>query len=146
MESIDIKIDSQKTLCINGDEAKWISFDAEDLNFYGRLKVLYSSLGSKQKDFEVKEAEARAIEGEDDNGAPLAALALIDIQTEFANHVTRGMDDVFGEGTCTRLFGNNFNPEVVGEVIKGVLAHISQYREKKMNDALKKKPGKKVMN
>jgi len=121
MESINIKTDSQRTLCINDDESRWITFDAEDLNFYGRLKVLYGSLNGKQKDFEIKEAEARALEGEDENGAPLSALALIDIQTEFANHVIEGMDAVFGEGTCHRLFGNTFNPEAYGEVIKAVL-------------------------
>lgn len=145
MESINIKTDSQRTLCINDDESRWITFDAEDLNFYGRLKVLYGSLGGKQKEFEVKEAEARALEGEDDNGAPLSALALIDIQTEFANHVIEGMDAVFGEGTCKRLFGNAFNPDAYGEVIKAVLTHISRYREKKLKDELKKAPGKKVM-
>ena len=145
MESINIKTDSQRTLCINDDESRWISFDAEDLNFYGRLKVLYSSLSGKQKEFEVKEAEARALEGEDDNGASLSALAMIDIQTEFADHVIKGMDDVFGEGTCHRLFGNSFNPDAYGEVIQAVLAHISKYREKKLKDELRKNPGKKVM-
>jgi len=145
MESINIKTDSQRTLCINDDESRWITFDAEDLNFYGRLKVLYSSLGGKQKEFEVKEAEARALVGEDDNGAPLSALALIDIQTEFANHVIEGMDSVFGEGTCKRLFGNAFNPDAYGEVIQAVLAHVSKYREKKLKDELRKNPGKKVM-
>lgn len=146
MESINIKTDSQRTLCINGDESRWITFDAEDLNFYGRLKVLYGSLSGKQKEFEVKEKEARALEGEDDNGAPLMALALIDIQTEFANHVIKGMDGVFGEGTCYRLFGDSFNPDAYGEVIKAVLTHISRYREKKLKDELKKAPGKKVMS
>ena len=146
MESINIKTDSQRTLCINGDDSRWIAFDAEDLNFYGRLKVLYSSLISKHGEFEAKEEKARAIEGEDENGAPLSALALIDIQTEFANHVISGMDAVFGEGTCYRLFANTFNPDAYGEVIKAVLTHISRYREKKLKDELKKAPGKKVMS
>lgn len=145
MESINIKTESQRTLCINDDESRWITFDAEDLNFYGRLKVLYSSLSGKQKEFEAKEKEARALEGEDDNGAPLMALALIDIQTEFASHMIQGMDNVFGEGTCQRLFGNSFNPDAYGQVIQAILAHISKYREKKLKDELKKNPGKKVM-
>lgn len=146
MESITIKTDSQRTLCINDDEARWISFDTEDLNFYGRLKDLYQRLGVKQREFLGKEKEIRSIEGEDENGAPLAALALVDLQTEFAKSVTEGMDDVFGRGTCQRLFGNVFNPAAYGEVIKAIMTYISRDREKKMNDALKKKPSKKVMS
>lgn len=146
MESIQIKTDSQKTLCINDDEARWISFDTEDLNFYGRLKAFYYSLDVKQKEYAAKDIEVHAIEGKDENGAPLAALALIDLQTEFAKYVTDGMDAVFGTGTCYRLFGNVFNPNDYGVLIKGILTRIAQTREKKLNNALQKKPGKKVMS
>ena len=146
MESINIKNESQRTLCLNNDEARWISFDTEDLNFYGRLKVLYQSLDVKQKEYEAKAKEVRGIEGNDANGVSLAALALVDIQSEFAKYVTEGLDAIFGEGTCYRLFGNNFNPVSYSELIKGILTRVSRDREKKLQEVLKKKPGKKVMS
>ena len=147
MESIQIKTDSQRTLCINDDESRWITFDTEDLNFYARLKDLYQKLTVKQNEFLAKEKEISSIEGIDENGTPLAALALVDLQTEFAKTVTDGMDEVFGAGTCQRLFGDAFNPAAYGELIKAIMAYISRDREKKMKAALKKKPSdKKVMS
>ena len=57
------------------------------------------------------------------------------------------MDEVFGAGTCQRLFGDVFNPEAYGELIKAIMTYISRDREKKMKAALKKKPSdKKVMS
>lgn len=146
MESININNSSQKTLCLDKDEARWISFDTGDLNFYGRLKVLYQSLAVKQKEYDAKAKEARGIEGNDANGVSLSALALIDVQAEFTRYVTEGLDAIFDEGTCYRLFGKKFNPDDYGKFIKGILTYISRDREKKLNDALKKKPGKKVMS
>jgi translation initiation factor 1 (eIF-1/SUI1) len=147
MESIKIKTDSQRTLCINDDESRWITFDTEDLNFYARLKDLYQKLTIKQNEFLSKEKEISAIEGVDENGASLAALALVDLQAEFAKSVTDGMDEVFGAGTCERLFGDAFNPEAYGELIKAIMTYISRDREKKLKAALRKTPNdKKVMS
>ena len=146
MESIQIKTNSQKTLCINDDEARWISFDTEDFNFYARLNGLYQSLGAKQQELVKSEKDIKALDSNDEFGAPLAGLAMIDLQADFAKSVTDGMDSVFGAGTCERLFGGVFTPAAYGELIKGILSRVSQDREKKLNNALKKKPGKKVMS
>lgn len=145
MESIKIKTDSQVTLCINGDESRYITFDTEDMNLYVRLKALYRSLCEKEKELTAKGKEIEMIEGEDEYGVPLAGWAIVDLQDEFAKSVTEGLDSVFGEGTCYRLFGNTFNPEAYGELLKGIMTRIAREREKKMNAALKNPSGKRVM-
>ncbi len=145
MESIKIKTDSQVTLCINDDENRWITFDTDDLNLYARLKALYRTLGEKEKELTAKSKEVEAIEGEDEYGVPLAGWAAVDIQAEFAKSVIEGLDAVFGAGTCYRLFGDTFNPEAYGELLKGIMTRISKNRERKLNEALKKPAGKKVM-
>lgn len=143
MQSLKIVNKDEVTLCINDDESRWVRFDTEDLNLYARLKELYQTLGEKAKELTSRGEEAEKIEGNDEYGIPLAGWAIVDLQKEFADTTIKSLDAAFGEGTCQRLFGNSFNPEVYGEFLKGVLTYISKAREKKLNEALAKTPAKK---
>jgi hypothetical protein len=130
MDSIRIDTGVKKIYVNGGPE--YIEFNPSDVTFAEKFYQLVKDFNAKQIEYEERHNKINENVGVDANGVPVNlsdGLALIRDFCEF----TRGkIDELFGEGTSQKVFGNALTLNMFQQFFQGITPFIKVAREAKI--------------
>lgn len=128
-------------LAINDDPNNVLEFNPSDVLFFERFMTLLTEFEEKSKEFEKKSAEIEKIKGKDNHGIPLNALEKIRLLKELCLYLRAQIDNVFGDNTSYKLFGDALVIDAFEQFFDGIIPYIEKARDEKI-----KKYKRKVLN
>jgi hypothetical protein len=149
-----IRIDTGvKRVAINDDPNRIIEFNPKDVVFAERFYGLIGEFKSAEKDF-VSRAEALdAVKEIDELGLPVNAGERIKLLREVCEWAREKIDQVFGEGTSQKAFGDAIGLDLFSQFFEGITPFIEGARgdqvqkySKVVADRKKIEDGKAVMD
>lgn len=105
-----------------GDQIGVAVYDLGDAQVRANIVALKDELKSVGDKYETRSKELQEQSGNDEDGFPLNAKPLLDLNIEYVDEMIGLVDDVFGEGFCAHAIGEkNKNPNDLWEVIGAVI-------------------------
>lgn len=144
MDSIRIE-SGQKRISINDDPLRVIEFDPSDILFAERFYHLYGEMQSKLAEFEAQERELKANSEPDENGIPRNIEELVGHYRAICDYMREKIDQVFGEGTSQKAFGDARNMDMIIQFLQGMTPFIQQERAAKLDKYAPKQNSGRVM-
>jgi len=126
-------------IAIDGDESKVIEFNPNDMLLRNRITQFMVDMQTKQdemlKKAEALDAESKAV----DNGMPSNIKDVLAFNQEVADYFLGELDDIFGKGASTKLFGErSFDPELMANFMTYVVDKIGAVSKSKVEAKLGK--------
>ena len=121
MQSIKIDLGTIQ-LAVNDDPERIIEFNPQDIGFAERFYTLLSEFDVKSREFYER---AEKIEKNDvENG--------LGLMREMCEYMREKIDQVFGEGTSQKAFGNAMTLNMFEQFFAGVTPYIQKARTEKV--------------
>lgn len=115
------------------DNGDYISIPVSDMTFYQKYADLMKNFTEKQEEINRKAdefSEKHKGKPEDDTDAIIDA---IDLFAEVCRYTCEGIDRLFGEGCCRKVFVGIENPsiELIGDFFDQITPLIQQYADER---------------
>ena len=126
-------------IAIDGDVSKVIEFNPNDMLLRNRITQFMVDLQSKQEEI-MKKAEALDAESKPVDGAMPSNIAdVLKFNQEIADYFLGEMDDIFGRGASTKLFGErSFDPDLMANFMAYAVEKIGAVSKSKIEAKLGK--------
>lgn len=137
-----IKIDTgliEIPIVRDGADVGSISFNPNDVSFVSRFYELIGVLEKKEREIKLKQTAIEKDQSVDKYGIPTNAFKKIKLNDELCDFMNAEFDKVFGQGTCSVLFGNTKNPNLYYVFIDQLLPLVKSVRETKLSSYLGEK-------
>lgn len=129
-------INAVKRIAINDDESRVIEFDPTDILFVERFYEVYRELGEKNEEYQ---AYLKKLD-EESSGDSLSNLGEgILYLKETCIYLREKIDQLFGEGTSQKAFGDSLSFYAIAQFFEGMMPYLWEERTKKVNKYLDKK-------
>jgi hypothetical protein len=142
MESIRIET-GVKTLMVNDDPTRVISFNPGDVAFAERFYQLLKDFEVKQVEYQKRADELDARQGVDEFGAPANLADGIALMRDICNFLRERIDHLFGTGTSKAAFGDAMSLEMFEQFFAGIMPYIQKARSAKLEKYNQPTPSKK---
>ena len=124
-----IRIDTGvKRIMINDDPNRVIIFNPKDVIFAEKFYAMIAEFRGKQNDFIARAEALDAVEETDEFGLPINTGERIQLVREVCEWTRAKIDDVFGEGTSQRAFGDAISIPMFTQFFEGITPFIEEER------------------
>ena len=132
MTKDSIKIDlGIKRILIN-DGPDFIEFNPEDVAFAEKFYTLFQSFENKQLEYLERSKQIDENSIMDENGVPKNLDEGLSLLREVCEYLKGEIDNLFGEGTSKKLFGDVLSLNVFYQFFSGIVPFISETRSEKI--------------
>lgn len=121
-----------KRIRINEDDNRIIEFNPEDIVFVEKFYGLIKKFEEKEADFRLKTEEIGSIEGEDEYGIPLNTKQTLDLILDLCNYLRKEIDEVFGEDTSNKAFGQTQTLNMFEQFFNGIVPFVQKTRNERI--------------
>jgi len=121
-----------KRVTINNDPNRVIEFNPMDIEFAEKFYALIQEFEGKQVEYEAKATALDANKEVDAHGLPVNMKDSLAFLKEVCSFMKSKIDDIFGDGASTIIFGDSLNLEMFGQFFAGIVPHIKAARAKKV--------------
>lgn len=109
-------------IAIDGDENKVIEFSPNDMLLRKRITQFMVDLQMKQAEMDEKAQALDKANTADEGEMPSNIQEVLDFNQEVADYFTGELDDIFGKGSSTMLFGEaGFDPSLMASFMSFVM-------------------------
>ena len=128
----DLKIDSGlKRITTNGDPNRVIEFNPDDLLFAEKFYALVGEFERKEKQFNKEMSNLDKNESENEYGIPSNTGERLVVVRGIIQFFRDKIDDVFGEGTSDKAFGDVMSLDVIVQFFEGIAPFVQESRSAK---------------
>ena len=136
--SDSIRVDAGiKTILINDDPDREVSFNPLDILFAEKFYALLDEFHVKDVEYKKKIKELEEIEGEDEYGLPENMPETFKLFNEMLNYLFEKIDGLFGKGTSKIVFGEHRNFEMIQQFFEGLMPFIKKARSERIKQYTK---------
>ncbi|MDD2921474.1 MAG: hypothetical protein PHQ36_04240 [Anaerolineales bacterium] len=134
-------------LAVNDDPERVIAFNPKDVVFVERFYALFGEFEKKMNEYETRAHILDRQQDVDEHGMHKNAAARLALMRESCEYARKKIDNLFGDGTSQKAFGNAMTFDVFHQFFDGItpfikktrIAHINKYtRDLPSQDATKK--------
>jgi len=130
-----LTINAVKRIAINDDESRIIEFDPTDMLFIERFYKIYGELETKNEEYQ---AYLKKLD-EESGGDVLKNFGEgIRYLKEMCQYLRDKIDQLFGEGTSQKAFGDSLSFDMIGQFFEGIMPYLWAERTQKVNKYLGK--------
>ena len=133
-----------KSLTINGDPTRVITFNPSDVNFAERFYSIMGSLKKKQEEYQRRSKELET-DKVDESGVPVNLPGNLALMRDACEFMRGQVDDLFGPGTSQTVFGDALALDMFAQFFTAITPHIQSTRAEKMKNYLNSEFSGKVM-
>lgn len=126
-----LKISGIKRIAINDDPNNVIEFNPTDVLFVERFYAMCQEFQVRLEEFDQRYAKLNEV-GLDENGMLTDANDNFALQKEFCTYVRGKIDDLFGNGTSQKVFGNALSVDMITDFFEGITPFIWDARNERV--------------
>lgn len=119
----------------DGENVGEISFNPSDALFIEKLYALYEKMDTKEKEYQKKAAELECNDL-DEYGIPKNMRQQIELYNDACDYMRKEIDELFGESTCKKVFGENSSFELFEQFLNGIAEYVQPIRKERMSKYL----------
>jgi hypothetical protein len=143
--AININIDKGVThipVTRDGESVGAISFNANSIEFAEGFYTLLKSFDGRMSEFEKKAIKLDGVTKVDEFGFPINTKEKLQLIKETCEYMREEIDKLFGENTCSVVFGDSNTLDMFSQFFEGVIPYFEKSRSLKIAKYTKGKPAK----
>jgi hypothetical protein len=143
MDSLRIDTGTKKIQINDGPD--FIEFNPSDIIFAEKFYDLISDFEIRMDEYQKRLNELNDNQNKDDYGVPLNIEGTLKLMREICDYLRERIDNIFGEGTSQKVFGDAMNLDIFIQFFDGLTPFIKTARTAKLAKYDKKPRAKRVM-